>query len=95
MDFYKEQHGTRFLQSSNLTTPWYLTYKSMTLREKECARHNNALVIVKNAVKKPVTIKPNSTVQILGYTDKEIPYSTTTAMLHSSVLQLNWRNLEI
>jgi hypothetical protein len=43
------------------------------LLKKELARHNNALAIVKNAVKKPVTIKPNSTVQILGYTDKEIP----------------------
>ena len=43
MDFYKEQHGTRFLQSSNLTTPWYLTFRSITLREKELARHNNAL----------------------------------------------------
>ena len=44
---------------------------------------------------KPVTIKPNSTIQILGYNDKEIPYSTTTAMLHYSVLQPNWRDLEI
>lgn len=95
MDFYKEQHGTRFLQSSNLTTPWYLTFRSIALREKELGRHNNALAIVKNAVKKPVTIQPNSTVQILGYTDKEIPYSTTTAMLHYSVLQPNWRDLEI
>ena len=86
---------TRFLQSCNLTTPWYLTFRSITLREKELARHNNALTIVKNAVKKPVTIKPNSTIQILEYTDKEIPYSTTTAMLHSSVLQSNWRDLEI
>jgi hypothetical protein len=58
MDFYKEQHGTRFLQSSNLTTPWYLTFRSIALREKELGRHNNALAIVKNAVKKPVAIKP-------------------------------------
>jgi hypothetical protein len=53
------------------------------------------LFIVKNAVKKRVPIKPNSTVHILGYTDKEMLYSTTTAMLHSSVLQQSWRDLEI
>jgi hypothetical protein len=45
--------------------------------------------------KKRVPIKPNSTVHILGYTDKEMLYSTTTAMLHSSVLQQSWRDLEI
>ena len=46
IDFYKEQHGTRFLQSSNLVTPWYFTFRSITLREKELARHNNTLAIV-------------------------------------------------
>jgi hypothetical protein len=59
-------------------------------------RHNNALAIVKNAVKKPVTIQPNSTVQILGYTDKEIPYSTTTAMLHySSMFNVGVANIDV
>ena len=62
---------------------------------KKPARHSNALAIVKNAVKKRVPIKPSSTVHIFGYTDKEMPYSTTTAMLHTSVLQQSWRDLEI
>ena len=95
MDNLKHQHGERFLQSCNLSTPWYLTFRSITLREKELIRNKNILAIVKNAATKPVTIKPNTSTQITGYLDKELPYSTTTAMLHSSVLQPNWKDLEI
>lgn len=43
---------------------------------------------------KPVTIKP-LTIKIEGYTDKEIQYSTAAAMLHSSELQPNLKDLNI
>jgi hypothetical protein len=41
----------------------------------------------KNAVKKPVTIKPSSTVQILGYTDKA--HIGVIALLSSNLYNFN------
>ena len=31
----KEEHGARYLQTANLTTPWFMTMRCLTLREKE------------------------------------------------------------
>ena len=72
-----------------------MTFRSILIREKELTKNNNKLAIVKNAVRNPVTIKPNTTIQIPGYIEKEIPYKATPAMLHSSELQPNWKDLEI
>ena len=35
MEILRKQEGEKYLQKSNLTTDWYLTFRSMHLREKE------------------------------------------------------------
>ena len=80
----KGSYGERFLQQADLHTPWYLAFRSLTLREKELARNNNRLGLVKCAAAKPVIVPPNTSITIPGYIDKAIPYGTTPAILQST-----------
>ena len=66
MSMTSSSHGTRFLQS-NITTPWYLSFRCLTLRKKELKRNNYKLALVKSAESKNITIPPNSEVVIQGY----------------------------
>ena len=80
----KGSYGERFLQQADLHTPWYLAFRSLTLREKELDRNNNRLGLVKCAAAKPVIVPPNTSITIPGYIDKAIPYGTTPAILQST-----------
>jgi len=77
----KQQYGERFLQTTNLTTPWYSSFRCILLREKELTKNNNRLAVIKSAETKNITIPPNSDITIAGYVDREIPYHSTSAMV--------------
>lgn len=49
LDVVKDKYGNRYLQEAALFTPWYLAFRGMTIREKELARNNIRLGIVKSA----------------------------------------------
>ena len=83
MSMASSSHGTRFLQS-NITTPWYLSFRCLTLREKELKRNNYKLALVKSAESKNITIPPNSEVVIQGYLDKHLPYQPVCALFQST-----------
>ena len=74
----------KFLQSANLSTPWFLALRCISIREKELSRSNQALAMVKCAEKKTITIPPNSEVTVNGYLWKQIPTQPMCAILHSS-----------
>ncbi|KAK3108916.1 hypothetical protein FSP39_018571 [Pinctada imbricata] len=74
-------YGDQYLQTANLHTPWYLTFRSMTLRDKELKRKQNRLGIVKSAETHPIMIPPNSSITVSGYIDKSLPYEPTPALL--------------
>ena len=84
MEILRKQEGEKYLQKSNLTTDWYLTFRSMHLREKELQKNSCKLAIVRNAQRR-IIIPPNSNVTLTGYLDKKIPYQHTAAMMQRTV----------
>ncbi|VDI74748.1 Hypothetical predicted protein, partial [Mytilus galloprovincialis] len=77
----KSAHGERFLQDANLNTPYYLAFRSITLRKKELERHQNRLAVVRSAEYKPITIQANSEVIVM---DRIIAYPSTVCMQHAT-----------
>ena len=84
MDQTRETHGARFLQGTELTTPWYLAFRCVSLMEKRLLHNNNILAYVKSAETTRVTITPNSEVTIKGYLQKKVPYHQVSALLQST-----------
>ncbi|XP_063438199.1 uncharacterized protein LOC134719148 [Mytilus trossulus] len=76
--------GPRYLQDTNLYTPWYLAFRCLTLRNHELEKQHNRLAIVKSAEMKSITIPPNTEVVIKGYMDKKLEYPTSCALLHAT-----------
>lgn len=95
LDDLKSQYGERFLQQANLFTPWYLAFRSLTLKEKELQRNGNRLAIVKSASATPIIIPPNTSVTLKGYVDKAIDYTTTPAILTETPGSIIPTDLEI
>lgn len=82
IEMTKNTYGVKFLQNAQLTTPVYLAFRCITLREKELAHNHNVLAYVKSAECKRITVKPNSETVIQGYLQKRIPYHPTCAVTH-------------
>ena len=82
----KNEHGERFLQISNLTTPWYLSFRCILLRERELQKNNNRIGLIRTDGTKSITITPNTSITVNGYVDKEIPYQNTPAIVQSTTL---------
>ena len=76
-----ENFGEQYLQRAHLHTPWYLSFRAITIREKELRRNNHRIAVVKCAIVEKLTIQPNRSVEVLGYTDQELNYPSTTAMM--------------
>ena len=93
----QNQHGERFLQNANLKTPWYLTFRCITLREKELSKNQNRLALVKSLEPHKITtsIPPNTTLKIQGNLDKELLYKETPSFLQSSPLASDNQDLDI
>jgi hypothetical protein len=84
MDKCKQEHGDRFLQTAQLHTPWYLAFRCITLRDKQLKRNKNRLGIVRSAEPETILIKPNASITIKGYIDKELDYKQTFAMTETT-----------
>ena len=56
----RETYGVRYLQKANLSSPWYLTFRSLSLREKQLARNGDKIALIKSAERSQVIIHPNS-----------------------------------
>ena len=91
----QQQYGMNFLQKAKMFTPWYLTFRTMVLQQKELRRNNNRLGIIKSAENHCVFIPPNTSITINGYVDKGMPHHTTTALLHSTASSSIPNDLEI
>lgn len=88
-------HGDKYLQNADLTTPWYLTLRCITLQEKELKKNKNRLALVKNAELNKITIPPNTVMEIQGYCDKETQYRNTSAIHHASDLAFEPIDLDV
>lgn len=80
----KNHHGDRYLQKANLTTPWYLTFRAIAVRDKQLKRNKDRIAVVRNAEVGNITIGPNESKDIYGYTDKEINHYQTCALLQET-----------
>ena len=77
----KTLHGDRYLQKAKLQTPWYLSLRCLTIRQRELKRNKNRLAIIGCAETTRITIGPNQSVNIKGYLDKELEYNSTCAII--------------
>jgi len=84
MDNCKSQFGDQFLQKAKLHTPWYLSFRSIAIRQKELQRNNNRIAIVRCAATSKITLKPNQSIEVIGVTDREANYPKSTAILQES-----------
>lgn len=82
----RDRHGARFLQQADLHAPWYLTFRCLSLRERDLSRNDNRLGIVRCAETRNIVMHPNSYVAVKGYVDKGIVYHHTCALLQPSKL---------
>lgn len=80
----KDEFGDRFLQTAKLRTPWYLSFRSMVIRDRELRRNKDRIAIVRCAGTQKITLRPNESIEILGYTDKELDFPDTTAILQET-----------
>ena len=77
----KLQHGDQYLQRANLTTPWYLSLRCLSIRQRELKKNKNRIAIVRSAETKRLTIGPNQSINIKGYLDKEMEFNHTCAII--------------
>ncbi|KAK3104940.1 hypothetical protein FSP39_013542 [Pinctada imbricata] len=80
----KKTCGNRFLQTANLTTPWYLALRCISIRERDLTRTNQVLAIVKSAEREDIIVPPNSEVTVNGYLWKQIATQPMCAILQPS-----------
>ena len=84
MEDVKTDNGVRYLQGTQLQTPWYLAFRCLALREKELSRKNFKLGIVKSAETSKITIPPNSRRTVNGYIDRQTRYQDSCAMMQAT-----------
>ena len=82
----KDDYGAKCLQVSDLTTPWFLTFRCLQVQEKELRKNSNSLGIIRNGEAKSIIIPPISYITLTECVDKELPYKNTPVMLHTSPL---------
>ena len=80
----KNNFGEQFLQQAKLHTPWYLSFRTITIRNRELRKNNHRLAIIRCAADRKIIIHPNQSLEIAGYTDKEMSYPSSTALIHET-----------
>jgi hypothetical protein len=80
----KENFGQLYLQKASLHTPWYLAFRCIVVREKELKRNKHRVAVIRSAEQNNIHIGPNESINISGYTDKELDYKPTCALLQES-----------
>jgi len=80
----KNDLGDRYLQLAKLTTPWYLSFRAITLRQKELKKNGNRIAVVRCAATEKISLKPNQSLDLIGFTDQEVHHPKTTAIIQES-----------
>ncbi|XP_033726169.1 uncharacterized protein LOC117315872 [Pecten maximus] len=80
----KEWFGSRFLQEAPLTTPWYLSFRCLSIRERQLVQNRDRLALVRSSENRNIISPPNGRVDISCKLDREIPYPEVCALLQST-----------
>ena len=83
MEVSKDKLGEKYLQNSSVSTPWFLAFRCITLREK-ALKKNNRLALIESAEKRTIIIKPNSTTIIRGCLKDKMEYQHTSAVMEAT-----------
>ncbi|KAL4226329.1 hypothetical protein ACF0H5_014312 [Mactra antiquata] len=67
-----------------MNTALFLSFRCLNLRDKELRKNNNRIAVLRNAVNEKIILKPNESINIPVYTDKEVNYQDTTALIHET-----------
>ena len=84
LDDCKQIYGDIYLQKADLHLPWYTAFRCIYLRERGLNKNKDRLAIVRSAMNEKIIIRPNDAVTIKGYTDKEMEYHPTAAIIHET-----------
>ena len=82
MESCKQKSGKQFLQRAKLSTSWMLSFRCMCLEEREIARSNGRLAIVKFAGIDTLKIPANGAVMIPGFLSDKVKHGSSFAMMH-------------
>lgn len=74
----------QFLQNRCLSTPWFLSFRCLNIRQKELQKRNFRLASIRCAENSPVLIPPNSQVTIHGIKTKCILHPPVCALIHAT-----------
>ena len=77
--------GPKFLQDTSFTTPWYLAFRCLTIRDQELRRRNYKLGTVRSL--QHTIVKPNSFAVIQSRVDKPVDHRPTLAIMQSDLNQ--------
>ena len=80
----KRQHGENFLQKADLHTPWFLAFRCISVRNRELKRNKDRIAVVRSAESANVILGPNQSINVRGYTDRELNYPATNVILQES-----------
>jgi hypothetical protein len=69
MYYLQEEHGVRYLQNAALTTPWFLTFRCLSMRKKKLTKNNDRLAVIRTCNR--ITILPNKSIVVEGYLDNK------------------------
>lgn len=80
----KDNFGDQFLQKAKLHTPWYLSFRAISLQKKLLKRNKDRVAIVRSAVLQKIILRPNETKNIRAYVDKKVYYPNVNVMMHET-----------
>ncbi len=81
VDGCKESHGEKFLQRIAQHTPWWLTFRCISIQKRELTRANGKLGVVKSNRTETLTIPSNRRVTVTGYVSDIVPCNRALAMV--------------
>ena len=68
----KNNFGEQFLQQAKLHTPWYLSFRTITIRERELRKNNDRLAIIRCGANRKIIHNPNQSMEIAGNKNTEM-----------------------
>ena len=91
----KDTFGERYLQNSSLSTPWYIAFSCLNVREKNLKKNKDKLAIICSNERQTILIKPNKTVTLKGYLTHKLDYQPTCAIMEATENSIIPNELEI
>lgn len=82
MNQCRTQGGTQFLQKMAMSTPWWLAFRCMCVKERDVQRSKGKLAIVKCAATKTIRLPGNTSMLVPGVAIHSVPCAATLAMMH-------------